>query len=103
MSVKPLSPDSLNIELPDFVITGVNNAILSKFRGGEFTIKQNEIMAEILKCAPANMGRQEIFEKKWLDFEELYRQHGWIVTYDKPGWDESYEAFFVFKPKNTKS
>ncbi len=22
---------------------------------------------------------------------------GWIVEYDKPGYDESYDAYFVFK------
>jgi len=97
--VKPLSPEDIGIELPDFVITGINNAIVAKYRGTSFTIKQDELMAEILKVAPANIGRQDIFNNKWLDFENLYRDYGWAIKYDRPGWDENYSAFFEFTPK----
>ncbi len=36
----------------------------------------------------------------WLNVEELYRAQGWTVTYDKPGYNESYPATFTFAPGN---
>ena len=38
-----------------------------------------------------------LFENHYLDVEELYRQEGWLVTHDKPGYDETYPATFTFE------
>jgi hypothetical protein len=101
-TTKPLSPDEVGVDLPDFVIEGVNDAIRDKYRGGEFNIKQDELIKFIMKRAPEGITRQKLFEKKYLDFEEVYREVGWTIEYDKPGWNESYEANFTFKPKNRR-
>lgn len=39
------------------------------------------------------------FDQGWMDFEPIYEAQGWKVQYDKPGWDETYDAFFEFKEK----
>ena len=31
--------------------------------------------------------------------EPLYREKGWNVEYDKPGYNEFYKARFIFKKK----
>lgn len=41
-------------------------------------------------------SRQFIFDKHWLDIEDTYRKAGWNVEYDKPGYCENYDAYFVF-------
>ena len=45
------------------------------------------------------LKRQDIFDNHWLDVEDLYRKNGWKVDYDKPGYNESYNAYFVFSAK----
>jgi hypothetical protein len=100
--IKPLRPDEILSNLakttPPVVITAVNNMLTKHFKGGSVTIKQDEIVSEILRLSP-NISRHEVFENKWMDFEEVYRQFGWSVTYDKPGYNESYDATFEFKPR----
>ena len=34
-----------------------------------------------------------------MDFEALYRESGWKVSYDSPAYDENYDAYFTFEPK----
>ena len=102
--MKPITPqqalDNVEKSFPSFVFEAVNNCINQHcFGKSSFTIKQNVIMDEILKLAPEGTTRQEVFDKHWLDFEDAYRKTGWIVNYDKPGYDESYEAFFKFEIK----
>lgn len=102
--IKPLSPHDImdNIEkiIPTFVIEAVNNLLIKKFRGGEVTIKQLEIMEEIKRLS--DITSTEVYLNKWMDFEEVYNKNGWIVNYDKPGYDENYDAFFTFKPITRK-
>lgn len=35
----------------------------------------------------------------WLNVEDVYTKLGWIVKYDKPGWDESYDPTYSFENK----
>ena len=37
-----------------------------------------------------------LYEKHYLDVEDAYRKRGWIVDYDKPAYNETYDAFFEF-------
>ena len=43
------------------------------------------------------LNRNEIFNKGWLNIEEVYRSAGWKVNYDKPAYNESYDAYFTFE------
>jgi len=43
------------------------------------------------------MARDEIFDRGWLDVEDLYRISGWRVEYHKPGYNETYEPTFEFQ------
>lgn len=47
--------------------------------------------------AKMNISRREVFIMRLLDVEQAYREYGWNVKYDKPGFNESYESFFIFK------
>lgn len=104
MASKPITPQEAKNELeenfPEFVIDAVNNCIKNNFFGKEsFTIKQDVIAEEILKLAPEGTSRDMIFKNHWMDFEDIFRKAGWNVYYDKPGWDENYDAFFKFTIK----
>ena len=102
--MKPITPkqalDNVEKAFPDFVFEAVNNCINRHYFGkSSFTIKQDEILKEILKLAPEETTHKEVFDKHWMDFEEAYRKAGWEITYDSPAWDESYDAFFKFEIK----
>lgn len=97
--MRPLTPDEVDEakteSIPDFVIGAVNN-LLKKY-GSSAEITQDEIIDEIMVQATPETTRREIFDKKWLDFEPVFRAVGWEVVYDKPGYNETYEPSFKFR------
>jgi hypothetical protein len=101
-TVKPISPEEIIDKLEDIIhpaiIQAVNKLLKSKFRGGYVTIKQKDIVEEAMKI-DSTLLRKDIFENHWMDFEKVYKKYGWIVTYDRPGYNESYEPSYEFKPK----
>lgn len=100
VKVKPMGPDEVKHILPDFVIQGVNQAI-TKYSFGKtsFVISQDDMIKEIMEFVPDGMTRNELFEKHYLDIEETYREAGWFVEFDKPGYNETYKPYFTFKGK----
>ena len=101
--VKPLAPSevvSAQVELfPDFVIETWNTVIAKNWSGTESRILQDDIMLELIAASPMLINRGDVFAQHWLDIEDVYRAEGWAVQYDKPGYNESYDAYFVFKKK----
>jgi hypothetical protein len=96
-----ISPEDIdtNMEsiIPKYVTDAVNTLIKKNYRGSSFTIKQKEIVAEIQK--KKSVTSQFLFENNYLDFEDIYRNRGWDVEYDKPAYCETYDAYFKFTPK----
>ncbi len=100
--VKPLSPsdlkDNLEKNLPKEVIDSVNEILSEKYRGsGSVTFKSKEVIAKI--SAKMELTKETIYEKKYLDFEPLFRKYGWIVRYEQPCRDENFDAYYEFTPK----
>ena len=93
----PISPDEIPsakaVVIPPEVFDVVNELLAVKYVGGGAVIKQREIVEAI----ETKLGTCDI---QWLNFEEVYRQAGWRVKYDKPGYcDNPYDAFFEFRRK----
>lgn len=104
MTVKPVSPDELGkykAEIfPEFVLKAFNDLLAEKYAGYSVTIRQNEAIDRILQYSEdVDVDRAMIFSRGWLNIEEIYREVGWSVSYDKPGYCEDYEAYFTFKKK----
>ena len=101
MSHKPLSPSEVEkrakSEIPEEVISTINNMLIKKVRNGRCTLRQKDILNEIKNMH--NIDSSKIFEHGWLDIEGIYTEVGWNVTYDKPGYNETYEASFEFTKK----
>jgi len=95
--VRPIKPNEIEGEkertFPDAVLQSFNELITQKFSNGSATIKQDDIVALMVQ---KGLNKDEIFEKGWLDVEGVYRTAGWKVSYDKPGFNESYPATFEF-------
>lgn len=100
MSVKPLTPSEVAAEqvttIPDFVIEAVNGLLLAGFRGGRAKLYQPQLVDAIIQKAPDGTLRSDVFANHWLDFEDTFRQAGWVVVFDKPGYNESYDPNFTF-------
>ena len=83
--------------VPDFVIAAVNKLLAAKFTGrGSVTLLQKDIVAEI--TGSRDISSNALYDNHWLDFEPAFEKSGWKVVYDKPGYNESYEANFTFTP-----
>lgn len=101
MGVKPIRPDEVASEkeklIPDTVIETFNRLIAERGGGGSVTIRQDEVVKILVD---AGLERREIFERHWLDVEGIYRQAGWDVEYDKPGFNETYDPKYTFRKKS---
>lgn len=102
--VKPIRPDEIGEHkariFPDFVLKAFNDLLAENFSHGSAKILQKNAIQRILQYG--NMTQEErgqIFDNGWLNVEEIYRDAGWKVKYDKPGYCESYDAFFEFSKK----
>lgn len=107
MTIEAITPSQIHDanHVPDFVMEAWNEIIAEKFDDGRSYITQTAIVDRIMrKAPPAGRGgvritRTTIFDRGWLNIESKFRQAGWIVKYDKPGYNETYEANFTFTPK----
>lgn len=102
---KPITPAEISAKktqiIPPTVIKIWNEAIASKFSGNSAIVKQEEIVESILAQDIVHdsikVTRSKIFELGWLDIGEMYMAAGWSVTYDRPGYNETYSATFTFR------
>ena len=94
---KPIRPDDIGSAkaeyIPAAVFDAFNAEIAARFSNGTARVSQARIVDRLVSGGAL---RSEIFESGWLNIEEVYSAAGWIVNYDKPGFNESGEAYFEF-------
>ena len=98
--IKPITPQEVidsPKRIPEEIIKVFNDLIIKNWRGRSSVIKQSEIVNKIVRYT--KYSKDEIFANGFLEVEEIFSKAGWEVVYDKPGWNESYEANFEFKKK----
>lgn len=104
MPVKPFSPqearEALKKNLPDYVIEAVNQLLAEKIGSSSYiTLMQDEVLDLIMELSNGEVTRDEVIKRHYLDFEGVYRDAGWKVTYDRPAYNEHYKASFKFSVK----
>jgi hypothetical protein len=96
---KPINPSEVQVRknesIPDIVFEVVNEFIVKNWTGNQSLIFQDDVVSEIV--GRSDYLAQEIYDKHWMDIEDAYRKEGWTVNYDKPAYNESYRANFIFK------
>lgn len=101
-TVQPIRPQEVvtkKVEtIPNVVIEAFNELIAKNYTGYSATVKQDDII-KLIRSKDETISRKHIFDNHWLDVEDIYRKNGWVVEYDKPGYNESYDARFIFKKK----
>lgn len=100
MNSKPITPDEVTkikkTIFPDEVFDAFNELIAKNFNGRSATVKQKDVVTLIVEKSHDAFSRQQVFDNHWLDVEDVYREFGWKVEFDKPGYNETYDAFFKF-------
>lgn len=98
----PISPDDVvavkTKNIPDWVFEVWDGLIASAWDGSRAYIRQDVAKAALI-AHPSCPGTADVFRTGWLDIEPSYRAVGWSVEYDKPAYNESYEASFTFRKK----
>jgi len=96
--MKAISPSEAKklhvVEIPDGIIEIVNELLVKKVNPNS---KRQDILVtqkEVVDAYTARFGERPKME--WLDFEPIYEAQGWGVHYDRPGYNESYGAFWRF-------
>ncbi len=106
--VLPISPQEViqqkKNDIPDEALEAFNELIARNWNGNESRVPQKDVVALMIK---KGLNNHDIFNNGWLNVEDIYRARtqesdGWEVEYDKPGYNESYEAYFIFRPKIKK-
>ena len=93
--LKPGDMDTLEglRQLPDFVIESVNQCIQESWDGTQARFTQDALAS--IMAEKSGLSVRALYGNKYLGFEPQYRALGWRVIYDKPGYCESYDAYFV--------
>lgn len=82
--------------IPEEVLEAFNELIVENLSSGRSTVMQDDVISRIREKMHWDVTRQQIFDKGWLDVEDVFREAGWLVEYDKPGYCEDYSASFKF-------
>ncbi len=96
--IKPITPAEVagkkRGSLPPEVLTAFNELIAAAWDGRLAVVKQDA--AATLIASRLDITREEVFRRHYLDVEDVYREAGWKVDYDKPSYNENYPATFKF-------
>lgn len=106
-NIKPISPVEAENKhrgtIPDSIINAFNKLIIKHYKpiSKEAVVKQDEVLDMVCEDPDSGMlTKDEIFDNHWLDIEDIYREQGWKVKYDKPGYnEESFKPYFEFSVK----
>lgn len=99
MTIKPISPNEI-VEakqkiIPPEVIQVFNEEIAKHCLNGFSRVYQGTVVDRIEEAM--GVTRNSIFLQRWLDIEELYSKEGWKVSYYKPAYNETGEAYWTFE------
>lgn len=95
---RPVSPNEIvdvqRQNLPPEVFDAFNAAIAKSMNGKSSKVIQSDVAKDIADRLGIELSA--VYAGHYLDVEDEYRKFGWRVDYDRPAYNESYAAFFVF-------
>lgn len=81
--------------IPEKVFEVFNELITKAWDGQTAIVKQK--VAEVRIAEALNVSCQAVLDEGFLNVEPAYREAGWKVEYDKPGFNETYEPTYKFR------
>lgn len=102
MKIKPITPNEVgklkSDLLPPAVIEVFNESIAKNWNGKSAKVYQNDVADAI--ASKLDITRQNVYDMHYLDVEPIYESAGWKIIYEKPGYHESWPAYFKFSKQN---
>lgn len=97
--MKPITPDTLVKTVPHEIIGATNSLIQERWDGEQSRFTLEELRARVAELHPTDDPHRDKnwFESKSYDVEPLFRTYGWSAEFDKSGYNESYDSYFIFK------
>jgi hypothetical protein len=101
-AVKPIRPKEVSrkkkASIPYAVFEAFNELVTENYDPNSrcAIVRQDDVVNRIVQ---KEHSRKEVFDKGWLDIEEIYAKHGWKVEYDSPAYNESYPSTFRFQAR----
>lgn len=98
-SIKPIRPEETLVRrvqfFPTQVLESFNQLIAQNCINGESKVLKKDVTSLMMENG---LKEEEIYKKHWLDVEEIYRNNGWNVKYDQPGYgdDQDFEPYYTF-------
>lgn len=100
----PATPEAIHKmaseSIPEFVFEEMNKLLVKKYR--RTTMDAIIRLKDFKDALTARMASDQSaleFDDRWLDLEENYRDQGWDVAFDSPGYNESYSSYYKFEAK----
>lgn len=94
--IRPQDVGSAKVEhFPAAVFDAFNAEIARNYANGQAVVKQSVVVERIVK---SGIDRSEIFGAGYLNIETAYETAGWKVSYEKPGFNETGDSLFFFRP-----
>lgn len=98
MTITPITPDEIVEEqsrrIPEKVIGVYNDLLVREWDGSRAIIYQDEVINDI--TAVMDISRDEVFRRKYLNIECIFKKVGWKVKYNKPAYGEEFKTNFLF-------
>ncbi len=94
---RPITPDEAGETraIPPEVLEAFNQLIKQNMRRGVAHVGLNEVAK--LAAVKLDCRVEYLFDHDLLDVENAYRQAGWVVEYDQPGYNEEGQGVFTFR------
>jgi hypothetical protein len=88
-------------QIPQEVFDVWNEVIVSHLCQSSQRIVSRFLLKELSSklSSKMHMNFETLKEKGYLDLEPFFRENGWTVDFDSPGYNESYDANFQFSAK----
>lgn len=94
--IKPINPSEVvalkRSRIPDEVIEAFNEAIVDRYDNGIAKVDAEDIAREI--AARISVSTDEVYRRKLLDVEDIYRAEGWTVQFHTVSGGRN---FFMFR------
>lgn len=100
---KALTPQEAIIrftnEIPEPVFEVWNSLIVGNLKVQNGNVNSEFFLEDLTEklTTVMNVSRELAKDKGWFDLEDIFRDKGWKVEFNKPGYNESYPAYFKFK------
>lgn len=94
---KPITPEEIAAKkkeiFPDVVIETFNELIAINFKNGNSSFLLKDARNALVD------KMDDAYRPEYLDIEDIYKEYGWDVEFEKPDYTESWPAKYNFKKK----